>query len=76
MIKTKQEIIEQNICKYFEDDYVQEVKLTSINTTDTGFYVEGNTLVKIGVDNYDNGWIAVILNKDLSVKEIVDEGVC
>lgn len=74
MNKTKQEIIERNICKYFDDDYIQDCRLTNILKTDAGFYVEADTLIKLGVDNYDDGWIAVNLNKDLSVKEIVEEG--
>ena len=74
MSKTKQEIIERNICKYFDDDYIQDCKLTKILKTATGYYVEADTLIKLGVDNYDDGWIAVNLNKDLSVKEVVEEG--
>lgn len=74
MSKTKQEIIERNICKYFDDDYIQDCKLTKILKTVTGYYVEADTLIKLGVDNYDDGWIAVNLNKDLSVKEVVEEG--
>ena len=74
MSKVKQEIIEQNICKYFDDDYIQDCRLTNILKTDTGYYVEADTLIKLGVDNYDDGWIAVNLNKDLSVKEVIEEG--
>lgn len=74
MRKLKQEQIEQNLCNYYDNEFINDCKLTKILKTDTGYYVEANAIFKIGVDNYDEGWITAIINKDLSVKDIIEEG--
>ena len=74
MSKTKQKRVEQNLCNSCEDEYINDCKLTQIVKTDTGYYIEADVIFKIGIDNYDYGWLSALINKDLSVKEIIDMG--
>ena len=70
MKKTKQELIEQNLCNYYDNEFINDCKLTKILKTDTGYYVEADATFKVGVDNYEEGWLTADLEKDLSVKNI------
>ena len=70
MRKSKQEQIEQNLCNYYDNEFINDCKLTKILKTDTGYYVEADATFKVGVDNYEYGFITANLEKDLSVKNI------
>ena len=54
-MKNKQEQIEQNLCNYYDNEFINDCKLTKILKTDTGYYVEANATFKVGVDNYEDG---------------------
>lgn len=75
MRKSKQETIEQNLCNYYDNDFISDCKLTRINKIDIGYYVEADAIFRVGVDNYEEGWITAVVNKDLSVKDIMEEDV-
>lgn len=74
-MKTIQEKLESIIDNYFGKEYNESdfprvcegVEITKILPTDTGYCVEGNLLVEISTDDYDNGYFDATIDKNFNI---------
>lgn len=77
-MKTIQEKLKSIIDDFFEEEKKYDenecsrivygsTNITKILPTDTGYYVEGNLLVELGIDNYDDGDFDATMDKKFNI---------